>query len=137
MEHREKYINYFGAKMEQQIFVFCFKFCINNNFPLDWLHPCGFKQYYILQCERFKTNIELNPPLREVENITELSDRQMKLGYVEKKATFIEKIYSSDHACAKCGAKKISITKMQLRAADEGPTTIFTCDQCGHKRKEN
>ena len=33
--------------------------------------------------------------------------------------------------------KKIIISKMQTRAADEGHTVVYTCGMCGWRRQEN
>jgi len=135
---REYYKEILGAKFEKQVYNECFKFAMNNDLSLDWLSQCGIKQYYIAQCERVKENLKLFPLLMGVDNII-MSDLAMNksLEVFNSRATYIQKKYSKDHTCGRCKEKKILISKMQTRAADEGHTVIFTCDNCGFTRREN
>jgi DNA-directed RNA polymerase I subunit RPA12 len=40
--------------------------------------------------------------------------------------------------CGKCGSDDARYYELQLRSADEGSTIFYTCQQCGHKwRNDN
>ena len=41
------------------------------------------------------------------------------------------------YTCRKCGSRKITYYDLQIRSADEGFTTFFTCLGCGGKWKKN
>ncbi len=41
------------------------------------------------------------------------------------------------YKCRKCGSRKITYYELQIRSADEGFTTFFTCLGCGCKWKTN
>jgi DNA-directed RNA polymerase subunit M/transcription elongation factor TFIIS len=139
MELRQKWKEILGDPLERRVFDFCYKECTMQNYPLDWLHPCGFKQYYLVKCREAQCTVELWEDLRDNPNFMYMSIAAKNPGLqkFDTHATFVEKVYSTDHQCGKCGKKKIIISKAQLRSADEGHTNIFTCDYCGHIRKQN
>lgn len=136
---RSDYKLILGEKFEKQIFEHCYKYAMNNNLSLDWLNVCGIRQYYLVQCERIRCNLEQFPNLLEVDNIMNLSDAKMNPKYdiYNVKVTFIDRVYSKDHKCGRCGKKTIILSKIQLRAADEGHTNVQTCDKCGWSKREN
>ena len=41
------------------------------------------------------------------------------------------------YKCRKCGSRKITYYELQIRSADEGFTTFYTCLGCGCKWKKN
>jgi DNA-directed RNA polymerase subunit M/transcription elongation factor TFIIS len=139
MDIRDHYKKILGADVEQRVFEFCYKESTAKNYPLDWLAPCGFKQYYTVKCEEVFFNITKWPELAENPKIMYLSNIAKNPGFAiyDTKATFTAKVYSKDHTCGRCGLKKITITKKQTRSADEGHTVIFACDACGWSRREN
>lgn len=135
---RQHYKEILGEKFEKQIFTDCYKYSMNNGLSLDWLNQCGIKQYYIVQCERVRVNLEMFPELKNRDNII-ISDMEMNpaIRKYDTKATYVEKVYSKDHKCGRCNEMKISISKIQIRSADEGHTVVYTCGACGWKRHEN
>tara|TARA_B100000287_G_C20609882_1_gene771606 strand:- start:793 stop:1374 length:582 start_codon:yes stop_codon:yes gene_type:complete len=45
--------------------------------------------------------------------------------------------HTTDWACNKCNAKDAKVQINQIRAADEAPSRLYTCNQCGHKKLEH
>ncbi|EEY14979.1 DNA-directed RNA polymerase I core subunit rpa12 [Verticillium nonalfalfae] len=60
---------------------------------------------------------------------------------LQSKVQTIEKHKVNTHAlidetCPKCGREEVYYTQLQLRGADEGSTTFYTC-KCGNRWSQN
>ena len=44
---------------------------------------------------------------------------------------------ATQQTCEKCGHDEARFYTLQLRSADEGSTVFYTCQNCGHKWKDN
>lgn len=58
--------------------------------------------------------------------------KQKKRSLVQHKDVDKTQVYV-DEECEKCGYEKLAVKTMQLRSADEGATTFYTCEKCGHQ----
>jgi DNA-directed RNA polymerase subunit M/transcription elongation factor TFIIS len=78
----------------------------------------------------FMTHQELYP---------EKWDELIKAKSIRDKNKFEVNIEASTDAftCRKCKSKKITYVQAQIRAADEGCTTFYTCLSCGARWKTN
>ncbi|PON93922.1 DNA-directed RNA polymerase subunit/transcription factor [Trema orientale] len=61
---------------------------------------------------------------RELGLLSQISEEKVELSKIKKK-------------CEKCGHDEASYYTRQMRSADEGQTTFYTCTKCLHQFQDN
>ncbi|OIV98024.1 hypothetical protein TanjilG_12255 [Lupinus angustifolius] len=60
--------------------------------------------------------------------------RELGINIIEEEKVQLSKV---NKTCEKCGHNEAIFYTRQMRSADEGQTTFYTCTDCGHQFQEN
>ncbi|KAK7270884.1 hypothetical protein RJT34_26382 [Clitoria ternatea] len=60
--------------------------------------------------------------------------RELGIEIIEEQKLQLSKV---NKTCEKCGHGEANFYTRQMRSADEGQTTFYTCTGCGHQFQEN
>ncbi|BAT93047.1 DNA-directed RNA polymerase I subunit RPA12 [Vigna umbellata] len=60
--------------------------------------------------------------------------RELGMEIIEEQKVQLSKV---NKKCEKCGHDEANFYTRQMRSADEGQTTFYTCTRCGHQSQEN
>ncbi|KAI4337994.1 hypothetical protein L6164_016351 [Bauhinia variegata] len=60
--------------------------------------------------------------------------RELGINIIDEQKVQLSKV---NKKCEKCGHDEASFYTRQMRSADEGQTTFYTCTRCGHQFQEN
>lgn len=60
--------------------------------------------------------------------------RELGIDLIEEQKVQLSKV---NKTCEKCGHGEAAFYTRQMRSADEGQTTFYTCTRCGHQFQEN
>ncbi|XP_027359379.1 DNA-directed RNA polymerase I subunit RPA12-like isoform X2 [Abrus precatorius] len=73
---------------------------------------------------------------REISYTISAEDIRRELGIeiIEEQKVQLSKV---NKKCEKCGHDEATFYTRQMRSADEGQTTFYTCTRCGHQFQEN
>lgn len=130
---RTKLIDLLGPELEKEYYKEHFEYCLQNNIPTDWNDPI-FKNRYLAYGMRLVANLEY-----KCDDFIKKKDIELvnKHNYIKHDIIMHKVKYDPNIKCIKCGEAKIKLSTIQSRSADEGPTFIRRCDNCGHESREN
>ncbi|XP_028752931.1 DNA-directed RNA polymerase I subunit RPA12-like [Neltuma alba] len=89
------------------------------------------------QCPLCKTRRDINDISgKEISYTISAEDIRRELGIIimEEQKVQLSKV---NKKCEKCGHGEANFYTRQMRSADEGQTTFYTCTRCGHQFQEN
>ncbi|XP_054798840.1 uncharacterized protein LOC129303505 [Prosopis cineraria] len=114
-----------------------------NSRGLDFLfcHLCGtmlkVPSTKYAKCPLCETKRDINDIKgKEISYTISAEDIRKELGIIimEEQKVQLSKV---NKKCEKCGHGEANFYTRQMRSADEGQTTFYTCTRCGHQFQEN
>ena len=77
-----------------------------------------------------RSTVSRDQPMDPMRRAMELYNSSYKHYDADDDVSVLDLLDDSVHTCPHCGSKRVLVSEMQTRSADEGATVTYTCAQC-------